>query len=130
MVITKVLLALMPAVALASSCLNEQEVGTIKGTVKIGPLRPAQRVGEVEVIPPEMFGYYRVVVYRIGQKKEMMRVKITQKGTYEVKLPAGTYEIAGEHAENQMKMGYRRTKVVVHAGKTVTQALEIDTGIR
>lgn len=130
MVTVKALLFLAPALIFATSCISDAESGTVTGKVKIGPISPVQRIGVEEVVPPEMYAAYRIVVFQDGKTKEMARTKISAKGGFELRLPAGNYEIGWEPAQPSPKMPQRRVKVRVEAGKRVKVDVEIDTGIR
>lgn len=103
--------------------------GTISGHVKIGPISPVQRVGEEEVVPPEMYKEYKIVLISGDGKKEIGRYKIDGKGNYKIVVPAGDYRIIWDGPAGRMlKLGTKNIKV--KEGKTTKMDFDIDTGIR
>lgn len=105
------------------------KTGTIKGHVSIGPLKPASRVGEVEVVPPRVYAEYKILLISADGKKEIGRYKLTDKGDYKITIAPGQYRIVWTGPVSpRVRLGTKN--VEVKEGKSVTVDFDIDTGIR
>ena len=100
--------------------------GSLMGTISIGPICP------VETNPPqpecqptkETYDAHPVSVYRNGTLVTTFTGGAN--GTYEISLPAGTYELKYEAGIN-----YETTEsVAIKAGQATVHNISIDTGIR
>ncbi len=131
-----VIVAIVAMLAIIAPAL--QRVGTLKGHVDIGPLRPVQRVGEKEVVPPAMYKHYNVTITMPGpqngqMKSQLLRlvrkVEFDGKGNFTVKLAPGTYQI-GISSDAPARRLPESKEVKITANRTATVKFSVDTGIR
>lgn len=115
---------------LLSGCAaSVQETGTLAGKVSIGPLSPVQMVGEVEVVPPEVYAARKVLVYDKSGKNLIKQVDIDSTGHYLVELKPASYTVDINHLGID-RSGEVPRQLEIRAGETVTLDIDIDTGIR
>lgn len=111
------------------ACSAEQKPGTLAGTISIGPLSPVQRAGEKEVIPPEIFRQYQVLILTPDGKKQLHKLKVSDKGEYSVSLAPGKYKVNWTGPAQSYRKGEPLDATVVSEKKTKLD-IRIDTGIR
>ena len=92
-----IVLMLLVFVALLGGCKGKStELGTLEGTVKIGPIWPVERPEENWPVPPEVFAPRKVVFYDKADNKVIREVEIKQidqgqTGYYRVEMSPGVY---------------------------------------
>jgi len=120
--------------AIISCSKNIEQIGTLEGTVRIGPIWPVERPGENPPVSPEVFEARKVMVYDKTGKKlieevDIIQVSHSQEGQYSVQLEPGTYVV------DINRIGIDRSaevprEVEIKADDTFKLDIEIDTGIR
>ncbi|HMS56428.1 MAG TPA: hypothetical protein PKA27_13595 [Fimbriimonadaceae bacterium] len=111
------------------ACGIEQKPGTLHGSISIGPLSPVQRAGQKEVIPPEMFRQYSVLILSADGKKQLHKLKVSDKGEYSVALAPGKYKVNWSGPAQTYRKG-EPLDVTVASEKKTKLDIRIDTGIR
>ena len=102
-------------------------VGTVTGTVTVGPICPVETIDHPCVVPPEAYTSRSVVVYASDNVTELESHALDATGHYALSLKPGTYGLQIRPAG----IGAGEIKpVTVTAGKTSTIDFDIDTGIR
>jgi len=129
------LITLIPTILIVVSCQNEpQVIGTLEGTVNIGPIWPVERPGESRPVPPQVFETRKVIVYSESKTKIIKTVDLIQigqssKANYSVRLIPGYYVVDVTHGGIDSSSEVPR-KVEIRPGQTVVVDIDIDTGIR
>ncbi len=130
-----ILLVLLVFGVLLGGCVGRStELGTLEGTVKIGPIWPAERPGENRLVPPEVFAARKVVVYdkagnKVIREAEINQIDEGQAGYYQVELSPGVYTVDINHLGIDHSHDVPRLVEVV-SGAIVKLDIDIDTGIR
>lgn len=124
-----VLISLLLASYTAGCTAGAQPTGTLKGEVTIGPLQPVQRVGEVTVVPPEVYAARKVMVYDKSGKNLIKQVDIDNKGHYQVELKLATYTVDINRIGID-RSGQVPRQIEIKPDVTVRLDIDIDTGIR
>jgi len=102
-------------------------LGTVAGTVTLGPLCPVQRPGEPCVPTPEMFTSRSVVIYDTDRVTIVAQQPLQPNGAFTVTLKPGSYFVQ----INPAGIGAGEKKpFTITALKTTTVNFDIDTGIR
>lgn len=106
-----------------------QEMGTLEGHVTM-TMAPVVQEGVPEPTPaPEAWAVRQIVVFRQNGQKEVARAQIGPRGTYQVRLPAGTYLVDINHAG--MDQGIDLPQIVeIISGQITRLDVRIDTGVR
>lgn len=104
-------------------------MGMISGTVTVGPVCPVAREDEPCEVSPEVYTSREVIAYRDDAVAVASRTHLNADGSYQFRLPPGTYiiDIAREGIDRSPELP--RT-VTLDAGETETLDFFIDTGIR
>jgi hypothetical protein len=100
--------------------------GLLKGHVEIGPIKPVERPGKKEKVPPALYRPYTILVSHGAFKKEL---KLSDTGEFATKLAPGSYTVSVKAKVRLMNPPEAR-KVVIAAGKATVINFSIDTGIR
>ena len=117
------------------SCTGDlKQIGTLEGTVTIGPIWPVERPGENPPVPPEVFEARKIMIYDVSGKRlveqvDIVQVNHSQEGHYSVQLKAGSYVV------DINRIGVDRSDAVpkeveIKVGQTAKLDIDIDTGIR
>lgn len=118
-----------------SSCeLQKDEysgIGFLKGKVTIGPLCPTQS----EIKDPscqaskETYEAWQINVWNLHTNKFVSEIKPNPNGTYHLNLYEGSFKV---DLAKQQRIGTNNlpSNITIHAGKTTTLNIDIDTGIR
>ena len=122
--------AMSVAIAAISACALGPEVATLKGKVKIGPISPVQRVGVEEVVPVGWYRSYTMVAVAPDSFRIIARTKVTDTGTFEFRLPAGSYRIGYESKHEAIREKSHFVEVTLKAKEVKLLKIDIDTGIR
>ena len=127
----KNLMLMLLFLLLISSCSpRPKEYGVLEGQVTIGPLQPAQQVGQEAPTPaPEVYAAREIVVYKKNGVTEFTRLKIGETGIYRGELPVGVYVIDINHLGIDSAEGLPR-QIEIQANSAITLDIDIDTGIR
>ena len=122
---------LLPLIILFTACRTTQAPdGILTGHVSIGPLQPAVQVGMPEPTPnAEVYAARQIVIFDERGRKEIARALISDKGTYEIALPAGTYTVDINHTGIDFAKGLPAL-VEIKAYEITRLDVSIDTGIR
>jgi hypothetical protein len=102
-------------------------IGTLVGTITLGPICPVVREGEHCDPTPEMFTSRAAVVFAADGATEVARQPLSATGTYSFTLEQGSYFVQIQPAG----IGAGEKKPVTVTGDaTTTVNFDIDTGIR
>lgn len=122
--------AMLPASPESRRAAAPGPMGYIEGQVTIGPLRPAQRLGEpLPPVPPAAYAARAIDVFAADGATLVTRVRINSDGTYRVALAPGTYVVDIARAGVDRARGLPTT-VTIASGQTVRLDIDIDTGMR
>ncbi len=102
-------------------------LGTISGTVTIGPNCPVERVDEPCTTPPETYTSRSVIVYNAAGTTIISRKNLNLTGQFTLTLTPGTYQLQIDPAG--IGLGEKKS-VLVTKEETTTVTFAIDTGIR
>lgn len=109
---------------------SNEETGTLRGHVTIGPIEPVVRPGDdPSDIPPEVYDARKIMVFNESGDILMEQVDIEHNGIYNVELIPGMYLVD----INRLGIDYSSEVprvVEIQAGKTIHMDIDIDTGIR
>jgi hypothetical protein len=134
----KPILLLVSAVIVSAFAQPVSKMGKLVGHVEIGPISPVQRQGQKEVVPPEVYKRYLVLVTQPLIKTERMRsmairivakLKLSDKGEFSTDLAPGSYQVEVTSPGRVMPVPVRK-EVMISARKTTKVTLKVDTGIR
>ena len=119
---------LLLLVSFTSCNQGPEECGVLEGKVRIGPLVPVLREGEMPPTPaPEVYSAREIVVYKKDGVTEFARLPIDSNGIYRGELPVGTYVIdinrIGIDSAANLPIEIKITNIS-------NTTLDIDTGIR
>ena len=129
------LIFLVASTLLLIGCQNEQQAtGTLEGTVTIGPIWPAERLGENRPVQPQVFEARKVVVYNKSGTKIVKIIDLTQiaqsaKASYSVQLKPGQYVVDITHGGIDRSSEVPK-KIEIRPEQVVVVDINIDTGIR
>lgn len=106
-------------------------MGTLSGTMTIGPICPVERVDDPCKPTPEMYAAHTIAVYTADKKTLVKTLTPNSTGVFSATLPVGSYYVAMTTA--QPKIGSTSgvpTTVAIKNGVTTRLTISIDTGIR
>ena len=125
-----VLLAVIVIGLLFSACsAGTVEMGTLEGTVTIGPIWPVERPGEERTIPPSVYEARKVMVYDKNGSKLVKQVDLEYGGYYSVELKPDTYIVDINRIGIDSSSDVPK-EIEIRPGETVKLDIDIDTGIR
>lgn len=106
-------------------------LGTLNGTMTLGPICPVEHADNPCKPTPEMFAERKISVYASDRKTLITTITPGSTGSFSVLLPVGTYYIKMEKAQSGVGSvkGLPAT-VTIKAGSIVLLSVDIDTGIR
>lgn len=105
------------------------ELGTLDGTMTIGPICPVERIDQPCTPTPEMYAARKVFVYAKGKQTLLRTLTPDAEGKFHTTLPEGTYFVDMEHQGIGRTSGVPAT-VHIASGESATLAITVDTGIR
>jgi len=131
---TLVFIAAIVGMLLCACHAETPQLGTVEGTVTIGPIWPVERPGEKPPVPPEVFDARKVMIYdkrgtRLIQKVDLVQIDQGQEGYYRIQLKPGTYIVDINHVGIDTSSDIP-TEIEVRPEETVQVNIDIDTGIR
>lgn len=103
--------------------------GSLSGHIELGPIRPVQRPGEKERVPPEMYKAYSVTIATSATAKPFLELKLSGQGNFAAELSPGVYVVTVK-CKTKMMNPPEPKKVIVTAGKKTSVTIVVDTGIR
>ncbi len=106
--------------------------GTLKGTIKVGPICPVEMADNPCDPPPEMYAAYTILIYSSDKKKLIVTLTPDGRGGFSTVLPVGTYVVdIGNNPTGSVGSKSGVPKIVtITKGVTTTISIDIDTGIR
>ena len=107
-----------------------ESLGTLTGTMTIGPVCPVERVDNPCKPTPEMFAARKISVYTADRKTLITTITPGSDGTFSVSLPVGTYYIAMEKSAGVGSVKGLPATVTIKAGASHHLTVDVDTGIR
>lgn len=112
----------------------QMEKGVLEGEVRIGPICPVEKEGQLCPTPPEVYEARKIIV-NDDDGNWITTVDIVPisredgRGKYRVELEAGTY-LVDINRIGIDSSGDVPTQVEIRSGETTTLNIGIDTGIR
>lgn len=124
--------ALLAVVACGGSGVEaDAAVGTLSGTISVGPFCPVEIEGQECRVPPGTYESIRVLVYAPGLGGRLVAdARPDTAGRFTLALPSGTYRVVLEHPLGIPGGPAPEREARVEAGATTALAFDIDTGIR
>jgi len=105
-------------------------MGYLEGNVTIGPLRPADRIGEPPLAPPPAaYAMRSINIFREDGATLVANVRIKLDGTYRVALAPGSYVVDIARTGMDRARSLPKT-IVITTGQIVRLNIHIDTGMR
>lgn len=130
----KILTGILLFIFLAGCSVPASQTGTLRGHISIGPLCPVERNPPDPRCQPT-HETYQAHGLKIGISEgieggftEVKTFYGDEQGNYKLELPARGYTIVP--SDSGRIGGFPPTPVIIKAGETTTQDIEIDTGIR
>ncbi len=108
---------------------TEVSIGTLKGSVTVGPVCPIERPDYPCKPTPEMYAAAQVFVYLTDKATLVKTITPDPNGDFSISLSTGKYYIDMIHQRIGGTTGVPTT-VSITKGGTVTLKLNVDTGLR
>ena len=123
--------------ALAAACTSEEsvtvvpadELGTLAGTVKIGPLCPVEPCSS-QITDTYSSRELHLRSEQAGDGADVILVSLNQDGTFRTPLPIGRYEVSLSNCEFLGCSSSLPVSIEIVKGETFDLNIDIDTGIR
>lgn len=107
-------------------------MGTLQGTMTIGPVCPVERIDNPCLPTPEMFAARKIAVYRLDKKTLVRTITPNGTGGFSASLPLGNYyvDMASPRTGGPGGATGVPATVTIKQGATVSLTISVDTGIR
>jgi hypothetical protein len=116
-------------IALSGAQRPQPRPGRLMGHVKLGPVKPVERPGEKQTVPPALYKPYTVAIQAASAKSPFMVIKLSNQGNFAAELAPGNYVVSLRTSQKVMQLPPAQ-KVIITSGKTTNIKFEVDTGIR
>ena len=111
---------------------STQSMGTLQGSMTIGPICPVEQIGHPCNPTPEMYAAHPVFIYSSNKINLIKTLIPDAQGNFTTTLPIGMYVIDVQH-QNIGKIGMTTgvpKNITINRERTATVTISIDTGIR
>ncbi|MFI5385676.1 MAG: hypothetical protein ACHQ50_06085 [Fimbriimonadales bacterium] len=134
----KLLFLALATMVLSQAMAQGPKTGKLLGHVDIGPIKPLERPGEKQQVPPGMYRSYTVLIVQPGPHNEHVKshllrrvaeLKLSKKGDFSMDLAPGDYRVS-INSTSPMFHAPSPKDVTIISSKTTRVTIRIDTGIR